>query len=849
MSGPGFGGSFMGHGVSPLRPPLRGLTDNPTKGYASQDNFLNLNYDDAKQEFCSNYAIDADDRGFQAAADADVATTSSIDDSPHESTFEPSREQNKLTATAENLLCAQNAVVQMRSHYGNSKSSAQALRCAANGLNPEENYSVILADMLIGLFPDMTEAPVEAILAKDIWLLVQYMIIVEVRKAAAEQSNAPRRSMRLAPKTPTKSESKSEDQGGLQNSTARGTDTTPKNDENIAKSELIIQWIMNCRTKYKERPPPPPGCEDIIEIITKIIRDECAIWTGVHSPEDIQGIKDDTHIYRLVNFLTVVAGRELNKFAEYHRFSDSVTDQVHVKRFQRVGTSRIFTNSHIRQVLSAAAAECGIIAGQLFREDTSKVMICVLDEERRRNEFNSGPMGCALGIGIGFAGFGRAIVELHSGKITTAAIHELMQEMNTVTREPGETILSVIRRVWEIFHKASRAEKQLPPSSRPLHAAIMAGHIAIDDVVASTWLRTPDEDGKPRSQQENFILGELTREFKQRVAQVTKNVTSMVEHDSQIESLSLEISRQIDSQSRSLRCLNSWSSRSEDSSPSPLSNKADQNIQSYASATSTRHDKKQHRGHQHRHGKASPHRGHRDYNEENYANLSVAQTTGHDHDHPTADSVISGSDIGLDGKRHTAAFFDSEGGSKCAYCGCHDPTKTYFGGRPGVPHDKQHCLVEAYDRSKGRLGEHGCPEYRQIATERGAKHITYPSSRTQQIPSTMPIAGTLDEVHRLRKTGMIPTSTKYEGPASKPIKSKPIGEGVLDKTFAELENNPGLVAEIQKQLAHIAATVTEQGDRTNQRFDELYDATGLSDLQQEEEEANATYADENQNME
>ena len=110
-----------------------------------------------------------------------------------------------------------------------------------------------------------------------------------------------------------------------------------------------------------------------------------------------------------------------------------------------------------------------------------------------------------------------------------------------------------------------------------------------------------------------------------------------------------------------------------------------------------------------------------------------------------------------------------------------------------------------------------------------------PTSRTKPIPSYMPIAGTAEECYKLKKTGIIPNTTNYVPPG----KTKGYGKKPEEKEH---------VPDLSTQLKEIHAMIAKQGEQTNGRIDELFEATGLQDYDEEDwgGNANATYCDEHE---
>ena len=178
------------------------------------------------------------------------------------------------------------------------------------------------------------------------------------------------------------------------------------------KEEILLNYILNGFGKVNHREDEPVGYTNIIQEVRGNILSEAAIWTGSESGEAIPGYQADHSIHRVANFLTLVVTSELNKFAEYHRHIDSVTEPAAGKRFEQIGRSGIFTTNSVHQVFAACAAEAGQILSQLLREETNPSTIRMIEEERRRDEYKSGPLGHALGIGLGFAGFGLSLIHI-----------------------------------------------------------------------------------------------------------------------------------------------------------------------------------------------------------------------------------------------------------------------------------------------------------------------------------------------------------------------------------------------------------------------------------------------------
>ena len=831
-------------GPSPFR--LRAGSRNLSAGYAVQQDPLRrgadlLNIDRSAEDtaYQSDYTLDADDLDYRDHESADVDQSIELDTSPHETSFVASREQNKLSICVNSLVTSQAFMNTLSTSFGNSVSSPQTQRGKAEGLQKVFLMTINFADFIKGVFTDHTIANIEAILAENTACLLQNYLTSVILDASYNRGPGPRRSARVDPMTPIRAEDKAAEEGGILNSTSPSLGSDPDHELNDAAA--VTKWVMDCIGKPKDITASPEGCDEIVKTLNTKLREECAIWCGVEKPDDIKGIKKKTTIQRLVNFLHVVFKTEMNRFSEYHQFADAVTDPMHVKRFKRIGISGIFQANSIRQVIAACTAEAGQIVTQLFREETNENVTRLIEEERRRNEFNSGPLGCALNIGIGFNGFGRALTETYAGKITTASINKLMTELSNIKREENESVHNMIRRFWDLFHKIQTNEQQLPESSRPFWSAIVSGQFTLEDKITQALLRTPDEDGNPRSQQEMFMLSERTREFKFYVAEITANVTSLREHDSQVEQISLNVAKSLDSEARSIRALSA-------SGTFGVSNKENvarditeerprtQEKKTYAKVTRSGN----------KYGKDKSYKKYRGAEEgDHYANFTTTEEEAAVH-HDQGDSAEPRDwdgdfqrTLGCDGRVHTVAFFDSQGGTKCAYCGCDDPTERDATGRFGVPHDKQHCMVEAYDRANGKPGEHACEEYRKIAKERGAKHMTEPTSRTKPIPSYMPIAGTAEECYKLKKTGIIPNTTKYVAPGD---------TAGYDKKLQKQEFVPDLATQLEKYTKEIHAMIAKQGEQTNERIDELFEATGLQDYDEEDwgGNANAAYCDEHE---
>ena len=117
--------------------------------------------------------------------------------------------------------------------------------------------------------------------------------------------------------------------------------------------------------------------------------------------------------------------------------------------------------------------------------------------------------------------------------------------------------------------------------------------------------------------------------------------------------------------------------------------------------------------------------------------------------------------------------------------------------------------------------------------------MTEPTSRTKPIPSYMPIAGTAEECYKLKKTGIIPNTTKYVAPG---------GTAGYDKKLQKQEFVPDLATQLEKYTKEIHAMIAKQGEQTNERIDELFEATGLQDYDEEDwgGNANAAYCDEHE---
>ena len=116
-----------------------------------------------------------------------------------------------------------------------------------------------------------------------------------------------------------------------------------------------------------------------------------------------------------------------------------------------------------------------------------------------------------------------------------------------------------------------------------------------------------------------------------------------------------------------------------------------------------------------------------------------------------------------------------------------------------------------------------------------------PTSRTKPIPSYMPIAGTAEECYKLKKTGIIPNTTNYVPPGN----TKGYGKKPEKKEFVQCV--PDLSAQLERHTKEIHAMIAKQGEQTNGRIDELFEAAGLQDYDEDwGDKANATYCDEHE---
>jgi len=806
--------------------------------------------DDASGKGLSPVYSMTDENDVAAASATTSDTIDILDVSPPESTQTNSREQNRLLATVNNLVTAQQLNDLLRTHWGSDYSSKQIARAAAVGIQEQEAICFNYGDFLCGIFSDNEIANAEAILKSHVPQMVKNLIIVLVR-AAVMGDLGPRRSARLKFNTPSKG--KAEDKAeGMTNTTkaedAKVEEMAPEADESN-KEEIIVNYIIDGLGKINYKETEPAGCGNIIKAVREKLLKEAATWAGVNTGTDIPGYQEGHSIHRVANFLMLVVTSELDKFAEYHRYTDSVTDPLACERFAKIGKCELFQANSVRQAMEALVAEVGQIVAQLLREETNVNTLRLVDEERRRDEFKSGPLGHALGIGIGFAGFGRAIVESYAGKITSSFIVEKMRRLHALARMEGESIHNFTRRFFDLYYQIQKDEHQLRENERPLWTAIGSGGFVLDEVYTQVILRTPDEMGQARDPQETFMLTERMRDYKISITNVTAHVTTRRQFDSDVETLSLGVSRLIDAEARSMRSMNGIVTSIYDTD-----NPQDIGINNLTPTRSSRRGGVTKNFNRNRGGRQQGLRE-RDANLGDQFTYAAAAASQEKENGPGGQHRMFATtgEFGLDGKRrqdHMVAYFNAMGGTKCAYCGKDDPTKTYDCGRQGVPHDKKHCITEAVDRANGKLGEHATAEYRQIASTRGAKHITHPSSRTMKLPSTMPLAGTLEEIAYIKKTGIIPTSTKYDGPW---VRGQGGGGFAPPPPIGTPTNSPGPTApssgpdwaKMNQYMEQTAALLTKQ----NERINELSNTIGMDGYESsDDEEPGAAYKDDDGTM-
>ena len=356
-----------------------------------------------------------------------------------ESTRTNTRDQARVlaNATVYDAHSARRVCEIIRSHWGNDYSTKQTARGAPMGITDQHAININLADYMLGTFASGRAANPANIMIELMDDMVRNFLMVAVF-TAADQARPQKITNNHKMRSSGGGECE-EEAPGLTNSTLpeEPQDTHDPSPLSVAAAERIVNYINSEAGKIDRYLELPEEDQPLLDDVRGMIMNEIATWAGYDRCEDIPGYDDALTIHFLTDFLKTIATTELGKMASRQGNSKSTEEDFAIERYKNIGQSEVFKANSVRQVLAACTAEADQIISQLKSNYDDEPLAHVMAEERRRDTYTSGPLGYALNMGIGFAGFGQSLIQSYEGKITQLGITEELEKLSKMAMGRG----------------------------------------------------------------------------------------------------------------------------------------------------------------------------------------------------------------------------------------------------------------------------------------------------------------------------------------------------------------------------------------------------------------------------